>query len=300
MRKDYIYISATAIIAVGLILMAPGCGRSSEKGEVLASIDDTEITVSDFNDRIENLPERYRDVVKNRKSEYLQEYINDTLLYKEAMRKNLHKDKELQGVLEAARKKILVAKLLQDEVDDVIVINDEDVLAFYDENSVKYMTPEIMRVSHILVPSRVQANEILERLSAGENFEDLARAKSVDPTAQRAGDIGYFPKGQLMPEFEGACAQLQVGEISGVVKTKLGYHIIKLTDRRPPAPRPIEKVTDDIKSRLYTAKRQKLFTQLLKKLRDESDIQINEEAFSVSEEGTETVIVEESETDRQK
>ncbi len=300
MRKDLIYISVPVILAVGLILTAPGCGKSSDKTEVLASIDDTEITVADFNSRIENLPERYRGVVKNRRSEYLQEYINDTLLYREAMRKNLHKDKELLRLLEAARKKILVARLLQDEVDNAIEINDEDVAAFYDENSARYMTPEIMRVSHILVPSRVQANEILENLTAGESFEDLARAKSVDPTAQRAGDIGYFPKGQLMPEFEGACAQLGVGEISGVVKTKLGYHIIKLTDRRPPEPRPIEKVTDDIKSRLYAAKRQELFNQLLRKLRDESDIQIYEEAFPVLEEDTETVIVEENETDRQK
>lgn len=260
-----------------------GCGRSAEKELVLASVGNTEITVSDFNERIANLPVQYRDVVRKRRSEYLQELINDTLLYQEAIRRGMHKEKDVRGVIEEATRKILAARLLKDEVNDNIVITEEDITEFYDNNKEKYMTPEIMRVSHILVPSREEAEAILEELSDGKSFEDMARAKSVDPTAQRGGDIGYFPKGQLMPEFDRACSGLQVNEISGAVRTKLGYHLIKLTDRRAPELRPVGSVSEDIEARLRTVKRQKLFNELLEKLREKSDIEINGEALYVQE-----------------
>jgi peptidyl-prolyl cis-trans isomerase C len=270
------------------MIVITGCGRSSKEGAVIASIGNYKITAGSFNERVSNLPERYQRIVKRRKKEFLEDLINDTLLYQEAVRKELHKDEDVLKVIEEARKKILIARLLKDEVDDKIDVTDDDVIIFYNENKSKYMTPEIMRVSHILIQSRETAEEIKKRLDEGENFEDLARAKSVDPTAQRGGDIGYFPKGQLMPEFEKACATLDINEISGIVETKLGYHIIKLTDRREPQLKPIERVQDDIKSRLRTIKRQRAFNEMLGRLHEETEIEINEEALS----GLEIEIVE--------
>jgi peptidyl-prolyl cis-trans isomerase C len=260
----------------------------SGKGSVLASIGGSKITVDAFNERISNLPDRYQKVVKRRKKEFLEDLINDMLLYQEAIRRGLQKDADAIKVIEEAKKKILIARLLKDEVDDKIEITEEDVIDYYNVNEANYMTPEILRVSHILVQSPEAAEEVLKKLESGESFEDLARAKSVDPTAQRGGDIGYFPRGQLMPEFEGACVNLEVGETSDVVKTKLGYHIIKLTDRRPPHQKPIENVRENIKSTLRTIKRQKAFNDLLGRLRKETEITINEEALSGMEEPAES------------
>lgn len=274
-----------ALISVLCIFLSiSGCGKVEEKEVIFASIGDTKITVSDFNERVSNLPARYQELVRRRKSAYILELINDTLLYQEALRNNLHKDREVQKVVEEARKKILIARLLKDRVDDTITISDEEIKIFYDANADKYMTAEIMRVSHILVPSREEAKNILAELKGGENFEDLARAKSVDPTAQQGGDIGYFPKGQLMSEFEDACGRLDIDEISNVVKTKLGYHVIKLTDRKKPKQRPIEQVSDNIRAQIYTTKRQEIFNELLDRLRKETVIEVNEEALSVSDE----------------
>lgn len=280
MRRTFWYF--TFMLVVSFILT--GCGKPVPKDDdVLASVGDTKITVADFNKKLANLPERYRDVVKKRKAEFLQEVINDTLLYQEARNKGLHKDQEVRDLIVEAKKKILITRLLKDEVEDAIEVTDEDMEEFYDENKDRYMTPEIMRVSHILVLSRDDAQNIQTELDAGARFEDLARAKSIDPTAQRAGDIGYFPKGQLMPEFENACAKLDVGEVSGIVKTKLGYHIIKLTDRRQPEQRPIKQVSDDIKARVYMLKRQETFKELLERLRGGVVIEIDEEILSAQE-----------------
>ncbi|MEA3489120.1 MAG: peptidylprolyl isomerase [Candidatus Omnitrophota bacterium] len=277
-RAKFAYFILHALLI--LFFFISGCGKAPEKEVVLASIGDAKITVSDFNERIANLPERYREVVSKKKNEYLLDLIDDTLLYQEAVRKNIHRDKDVQQMIEEAKKKIMIARLLKDEVDSLIEITEDDMQQFYGENRKRYMTPEIMRVSHILLLSREDANDVLDELSKGGKFEDLARARSVDPTAQNAGDIGYFPKGQLMPEFEDACAKLDKGETSGVVKTKLGYHIIKLTNRRKPEQRPIEQVAEDIKSRLRVIKRRKAFTELLGRLRKDTVIEINEEVLS--------------------
>ncbi len=263
-----------------LLFTTAGCGKGSGRDRVIASIGNMKITISDIVERIRNLPVKYQEFVKKRKEEFLDELINDTLLYQEALRKGLHKDREVQNILEEAKKKILIAKLLKDEVDDTIEVSEEKVELYYSENKGKYMRPEIMRVSHILVPTKEEADKIAAELARGADFEDLARAKSVDPTAQRGGDVGYFPKGQLMPEFEAACENLEIGGVSGPVKTTLGYHIIKLTDRRAPEERPLDQVRDSIKAELRTAERQKKFNELVGKLRKDTAVKVNEEALS--------------------
>lgn len=265
-----------------------GCGKSPGS-EVLVSVGKDKITVGEFNDRIESLPERYREIVKTRKPEYMQELINDTLLYQEALRRNLDEDKDAQQVIEEAKRKILIARLIKDEADSSGGVTEEDIAVFYNDNKARYMTPEVMRASHIRVPTSEEAEKILAELAKGAQFEDVARDKSVDPTAQRGGDIGYFPKGQLMPEFEAACASLKPHETSGVVKTKLGYHIIKLTERRPPEQIPLEKVKDDVVARLNNLKGQQAYTDLLARLKEKTPVVINEEVLMESD----RIIVEE-------
>ncbi len=149
------------------------------------------------------------------------------------------------------------------------------------------MTPEVMRASHILLLNKEDAEEVMRELDSGASFEAIARAKSVDPTAQNGGDIGHFPRGQLMPEFENACSRLDEGQVSGIVRTKLGYHIIKLTGRREPVLRPLEQVSDGIRARLVVLKRREAFSSLLAGLKEDTKVVINEEAFSVdAEKGT--------------
>jgi len=84
-----------------------------------------------------------------------------------------------------------------------------------------------MRALHILVATREEANAILAELKAGKDFKEMAKTKSVGPNAKEGGDLGYFSKGDFQPEFEKAIASLKAGELSGVVETKLGYHIFK-------------------------------------------------------------------------
>ncbi len=88
------------------------------------------------------------------------------------------------------------------------------------------MAPKI-KVSHILVDKRSQANKILEEIKKGGNFSNLARKHSSCPSGKRGGDLGFFGRGQMVKEFERAAFALEKGEISGPVRTQFGYHIIK-------------------------------------------------------------------------
>lgn len=279
MKADRERIIACFIMV--MFLCVPGCGKTpSKKEDVLVRIGDTSITVTDFNERVSNLPDRYREIVKKRKAAYLQELINDTLLYQEALRKGIDEDEDVKKVIDEARKKILVAKLLSNEIESGMEVTDGEIEEFYRSNISRYMTPEAMRASHILVGTLEDANEVLEELRAGESFEKVARERSLDPTAQSGGDIGYFPKGQLLPEFDQVCSRLKIGETSGVVRTSLGYHIIKLTDRRDPSEKPIEQVKDEISLRIREEKRREKFNELIEGLKGSTVIEVNEEALS--------------------
>jgi len=271
------------LCVVGCFLLTfSGCGKAAEKNPVLASIGKSKITMEDFNERIANLPAQYREIIRKRKKEYLDELVDNTLLYQEALRKKVSSEKDVKKVLEAARKKILVARLLKDEVDDVIVIENDEIVNFYYANQSKYLEPEVFRASHILVFSRKDAKEILEALRRGADFDETAKSKSMDPTAQNGGDIGYFAKGQLMPKFEEACEALEIGEVSTVVKTKLGYHLIKLTDRKEQELKPIDEVSGEIRHTLYVSKHKKLFNELIERLKGKTVISINEKILAES------------------
>jgi parvulin-like peptidyl-prolyl isomerase len=86
-----------------------------------------------------------------------------------------------------------------------------------------------IRASHILVQNETHCKELIEKIKEGESFEDLAKQFSKCPSGQKGGDLGAFGKGQMVPQFENAAFKLEVGEVSGPVKTQFGYHIIKRT-----------------------------------------------------------------------
>lgn len=85
----------------------------------------------------------------------------------------------------------------------------------------------ILKAKHILVKNEYEAKDVLRKLKEGKSFEELAADFSICPSSRQGGDLGEFPKGRMIPEFERALLQLKPNEISGIVRTKFGYHIIK-------------------------------------------------------------------------
>lgn len=274
MRKN-IYI--TIILGVFLLwamLTAWGC---STKKQVLAKVGDRVITVSEFNDRIARLPVQYQELIKKEKDKFLDDFIIELLFCNEALNLGLDKNKDVKEVLKEAKRKILMAKFIEEEIEKKVTVKEEEARDYYEKNKDNFMMPETLRASHILLKTEEKAKEVLDKLGAGADFAKLAEEESIDITNKRGGDVGYFRKGQLIPEFEEACFRLETGQISQIVKTSFGYHIIKLTDRKPAQARSFEDIKDEIKAMLTSAKRKERFNQIIRKLKENTAIEINQE-----------------------
>lgn len=257
-----------------------GCGNKAKSNDkTLARVSSKVITLNEFQSRIAKMPPYYRKIVENNKKRYLDDCIVEMLFYEEAVRRGLERDKEVKEVLSEAKKKIVIAKLIKSEVEDKIKISDEEMKEFYDAHKDEFKTPELWRASHILVSDEKQAKSIADELSKGANFEELAKKYSIDATASRGGDVGYFRMGQLVPDFEHACLKLSVGQTSDIVSTQFGYHIIKLTDKKDASVQTFEEAKRAIENELKKVKRSELFNKLVIDLKAKYGVKIEEDVF---------------------
>jgi peptidyl-prolyl cis-trans isomerase SurA len=157
---------------------------------------------------------------------------------------------------------------------------------FYQKNIGRYRTNETYRPSHILfaIPKgatpeeirniRKKAQKILEKIKGGEDFGEMALLYSEDASSKTRGDLSYFRKGELLPAFEREALRLKVGEVSEVVRTELGFHIIKLLDRKGMEPLPFEEVREKVKADCYESEMEKAIKQYLSTLKEKSVIEI--------------------------
>jgi parvulin-like peptidyl-prolyl isomerase len=121
---------------------------------------------------------------------------------------------------------------------------------------------------------RYKGEMILERLHRGEDFGKLAQLYSNDVTAKNGGDLGYFKRGELLPEFERVTVNLEPGQISGLVRTKVGFHIIKVTEKKEGSVTPYEDVKNKVRNLYLEEESKRLFEDWLKKVREESFIEV--------------------------
>lgn len=142
------------------------------------------------------------------------------------------------------RRDLLISKFVESTIVPTIKVTEQEARAFYDQNPDKFTRSETVKASHILIgtepnasaedkkKAREKAEKLRKELAGGARFEELAKGNSSCPSSQQGGDLGFFGKGQMVPPFEQAAFALKPGEISDVVETQFGYHIIKLTDKK--------------------------------------------------------------------
>lgn len=182
---------------------------------------------------------------------------------------------------------LLVSKLLEQELGPKVSVSEKDVEAFYAKNPSQFVQPEAVRASHILIrvdpkadraarqKARERADAVLRLARNGADFAALAREHSADTgSAAKGGDLGYFPRGQMVPAFEQAAFALKPGEVSGLVETDFGLHIIKLTDRRPSRTVPLDEARARITAFLVDQQRQQLTDAFVAGLRSKARVEI--------------------------
>ena len=157
--------------------------------------------------------------------------------------------------------------------------SDADLQKYYDEHKEEFKRDREIQTRQIVVKTEQEAKEIETRIAKGEDFADLARRFSVDPSAKTTGgDIGYHPKGTLIPEYEAAAFGLtKVGQVSQPVKTQIGYHIIKLEGVKTGTYVPFPEVKDFIRQKLTQAKQTEVVQAYVEELKKKSKILVNDD-----------------------
>ena len=163
---------------------------------------------------------------------------------------------------------MLIEELLAPEVE----ITDEDMQTYFDENKEEFNQKEQVRASHILVEDEATAQEVLEKINAGEDFAELAKEYSTDGSAENGGDLGFFGKGDMVAEFEEAAWALEKDEVSDIVKSEFGYHIIKKTDYQAAEEAKFEDHKDEIKDALFYEEVNSLYPTFIEELKEKYEI----------------------------
>jgi peptidyl-prolyl cis-trans isomerase C len=186
-----------------------------------------------------------------------------------------------------ARSEILVTSLLKTEIESKVATKPEAVADFYQKNPDKFQQGERVRASHILIAvpqnadaaakqaAKAKAEGVLQELKAGKDFATLAKANSADPgSAQNGGDLDFFEKGQMVGPFDQVAFTLKPGEMSDVVETQFGYHIIKVTDKQPSRTVPLTEVREQIQQYLDNQSRQTATEAFVESLKAKGKVEI--------------------------
>ena len=179
-----------------------------------------------------------------------------------------------------------ITKMMDAEVATQPPPSDAQVREFYDKNPDRFKQDESVRASHILFrvdekatdaekkKVRAQADGVLERAKGGADFAELAKKHSADGSAAQGGDLNFFSKGQMVPAFEQAAFSLTPGQISDIVTTQFGYHIIKVTDHKAPSTVAFDEVKDRIREFLTQQQKQQRAEAFIDSLKKKAKIEV--------------------------
>src|SRR5262245_53504772 len=270
---------AFATIAA-LLLIVPttsGCSKNSSSeapasasasDPVIARVNGVDIKQSDLALAEEDVGAEMQAASPEAKREHLISYLADIIMVTQAAdKKNVADNPDFKRRLAFLRNKLLMGYELQQEAKTALT--DEALHQTYEEAVKSMAGQEEVRARHILVEGEDEAKAILEQLKGGADFATLAKEKSKDPGAAEGGDLGYFTKDLMVPEFADVAFKMYPGQLSNPVKTQFGWHVIKVEDKRTRQPPEFEKVKDQIEA--YLAR--KAQSDFIAKLRQSAKVE---------------------------
>jgi peptidyl-prolyl cis-trans isomerase C len=274
--------AATAPAAPGASGAAP-TARPPASGDVaVATVDGQTVTRKELDEAITRLPEQYKslaDTVQGRK-QVLDNLILTKLLYARARAQGTPNDPGVKAQVQAYAEQAAIMAMIQQVADKAgASLPEGDLRAYYDANKDKFLkSQEQVRASHILVETEAQAKQLRDEIVAGKDFAEAAKASSKDEgSAERGGDLGFFSKNRMVPEFAEAAFGLEKpGDLSPVVKTQFGYHIIKLEEKKPAEQAAFDEVKDRIAEQLKEERQQQAVERYVEDVRAKAKITVDE------------------------
>jgi peptidyl-prolyl cis-trans isomerase C len=274
-RTRKIALMTGVFLAAMWLVGAPQNSHAQDDNKIIGTIGGAPISTSDLDVVVGELGDQLGQVPQDQKRiAAMMALIDIKLLAKKAIEENVDADEDFKRRIAFLRERALHNEIFEQNVTNAIT--EEDVRARYDKEIAATPSENELKASHILVETEEEAVAIIAELEGGADFAELAKEKSTGPSGPNGGDLGYFTKGRMVPEFEAAVFALDVGSFTKEpVKTQFGYHVIKSDDLRPVQPPPFEQVQGQIRNVVL---REQYFN-LLQSLREEADIKIEDPTF---------------------
>ncbi|MBW2350664.1 MAG: peptidylprolyl isomerase [Deltaproteobacteria bacterium] len=269
---------------------------SDEKENILAQVGSYKLTLEEFEVQIQSLPPQLQMALLRNpqlKEQFLDRWVDITLIAQEARDKKLDQDPEIQAKIEDIMNAVLAQEFLQREMGDKVKVTDDEIETYYNGHKEDFANLESVKARHILlkVPEGVnekawkeaesKAKDIKKKLENGKDFAELAKKYSDDPgTKDSGGDLGFFTKGRMVPEFESVAFSLKPGELSEPVKTNFGYHIIEVQEKKAASIKNLADVQAQIRQALQTEKQQKSQDALIEQLKAKYPVKVNKDLLA--------------------
>jgi peptidyl-prolyl cis-trans isomerase C len=271
-------------ILVSLVLLFSCAKKGEQKSSAyIAKVGSVTISQEDVTREIKGLPEQIQKMFEGPEGaeRFVDELVKKEILSQEAKKKGYENNPEYQKKVEDFKKLTLISLLLEKEIEEKAKVTDKDVKDYYESHKADMTTNNQIRASHILVKSEDEAKKILEQVKKGGDFAKIAKEKSIDTgSAKNGGDLGFFAKGQMVPEFEKVAFSLKEGEIGGPVKTQFGYHVIKVTGKKEGKVVEFDKIKDLLTQKVTAEKQKEAFDSYMDGLKKSYNVQKNKEAIA--------------------
>ena len=236
---------------------------------VLAKVGGIAITDEDVNEFLQGLGPRGQSYNNPQGRQIvLEQLIAGKLLLLDARRNLYEAEPAFKAELAKLRDNLLISYATEKAIASATV-SDKDAEDYYNQNKERFVSEEAVNASHILVDSEEKALEILAKINAGEiSFEQAAMENSSCPSKANGGNLGDFGRGQMVPEFDTAVFNMEVGEITQTpVQTQFGYHLIKLNEKKAAEAMPFAEIAPEIKDALLQEKRRAAYESKINQLK---------------------------------
>jgi len=258
LSRAILLVSALAVVAAGTFGVPL---LRAQDDPVVARVNGTDVRQSDLAMAEEDLGGNIPQMTPEAKRDYLITFVGDMLLVaKAAEAKKFGDGDDFKRKLAYARTKLLMEQYLQSEAKGAV--NEAAMRKVYDDAIGQVKKEPEVRARHILVETEDEAKAVVAELKKGADFAELAKSKSKDPGSAEGGDLGYFTKDQMVPEFSDVAFKLDKGQLSDPVKSQFGWHVIKVEDKRERQPPEYDKVKDQLENFLVRKSQSELITKL--------------------------------------
>ncbi|AQR97963.1 MULTISPECIES: peptidylprolyl isomerase [Clostridium] len=238
------------------------------ENKVLAVAAGNEITEKDLSAIISRYPQEQRAALQNevQKKQLIEQLISFELMSKFGKEIGLNETQEYKEAMENISKEVITSMAINKVLADVTV-TDEEVKNYYDNNKEAFSSPATVSARHILVETEEEAKNAKEEISNGSiSFGDAAMKYSTCPSNQQGGNLGEFSKGMMVPEFEEAAFNAEIGKITEPVKTQFGYHLIVVDAKNEASVKSFEEVKSNVLNELLKQNQHTKYDQMLKEL----------------------------------